>query len=98
LLPPLLVSRLKSSAWKPLVLNILLSFIPGIDLLAHFGGGLFGFALTISFLGHGLVPMDERRPGESIETTRRPWLNVLVVIIALAMALSIGMGMVMARR
>lgn len=98
LLPPLLVSRLKSGAWRPLVLNIFLSFLPGIDLLAHFGGGLVGFVLTISFLGGGLVPMDERRPGADIETTPRPWLSVLVVIIALAMALSMGMGMVAARR
>lgn len=97
LLPPLLLARLKSSAWRPLVLNIILSFLPGIDLLAHFGGGFFGFVLMILFLGEGLVPMDARVPGESIETSPRPWLTWGVVVIALVMAASIGMGMVTVR-
>ena len=98
LLPPLLLSRLKSSAWRPLVLNLFLSFLPGIDILAHFGGGFFGFVLTILFLGEGLVPMDERRPGTNIDKTPHPWMTVAAVIIALAMVLSIGAGMVAVRR
>lgn len=97
LLPPLLLARLKSSAWRPLVLNIFLSFLPGIDLLAHFGGGFFGFVLMILFLGEGLVPMDARAPGASIETEPRPWLTWVVVILALVMAASIGTGMVAVR-
>jgi rhomboid protease GluP len=98
LLPPLLLSRLKSGAWRPLVLNIFLSFLPGIDLLAHFGGGFFGFVLTILFLGEGLVPMDERRPGSSIDKVPHPWMTVAAVIIGLAMVLSIGTGMVAVRK
>ncbi len=97
LLPPLLLSRLKSNAWRPLVLNIFLSFLPGIDLLAHFGGGFFGFVLTILFLGEGLVPMDERRPGASIDKAPHAWMTGAAVVIALAMVLSIGAGMVAVR-
>ncbi len=93
LLPPLLVARLKSSAWRPLVLNVFLSFLPGIDLLAHFGGGFFGFVLVILFLGDGLVPMDERRPGSSPETGPRPLLTAIALVLGAAMALSIGTGM-----
>ena len=93
LLPPLLLARLKSSAWRPLVLNVFLSFLPGIDMLAHFGGGFFGFVVMILFVGEGLVPMDQRAPGVSIETAPRPWLTLIAVVIALAMVASIGMGM-----
>jgi len=97
LLPPLLLARLKSSAWRPLVLNIFLSFLPGIDLLAHFGGGFFGFVLMILFLGEGLVPMDARKPGASIETEPREWLTGIAVILGIVMAVSIGMGMLAVR-
>ncbi|MBK9260745.1 MAG: rhomboid family intramembrane serine protease [Polyangiaceae bacterium] len=97
LLPPLLVARLKSSAWRPLVLNVFLSFLPGIDVLAHFGGGFFGFVLMILFLGDGLVPVDQRMPGASIETTPRPWLSAVAGVIALAMAASVGIGMMAVR-
>lgn len=94
-LPPLLLSRLKVSAWRPLVLNIMLSFIPGIDLLAHFGGGIFGFVLTALFLGGGLVAMDARKPGQSIETSPRPWLTGLAVVLGLAQLVSLVMGIVL---
>lgn len=97
LLPPLFLGRLKSSAWRPLVLNILLSFIPGIDLLAHFGGGFFGFVLMILFIGEGLVPMDKRRADTSIETEPREWLTGVAGILAIAIAGSIVMGMLAAR-
>jgi rhomboid protease GluP len=97
LLPPLLLSRLKSNAWQPLVLNVFLSFLPGIDILAHFGGGFFGFVLTILFFGEGLVPMDERRPGMSIDKAPQAWMTGAAVIIALAMLVSVGAGMVAVR-
>ena len=97
LLPPLFLARLKSSAWRPLVLNIFLSFLPGIDLLAHLGGGFFGFVLMILFLGEGLVPMDARLPGASIETEERPWFTGVALILAILMAGSIGMGMLAVR-
>lgn len=98
LLPPLLLARLKASAWRPLVLNIFLSFLPGIDLLGHFGGGAFGFVSMIAFVGSGLVPVDARTPGQSIETSPRPWLTGLVVILALAMIGSIVMGVLTVNR
>jgi len=97
LLASLFLSRLKSNAWRPLVLNIFLTFLPDTDLWAQFGGGFFGFVLMILFLGDGLVPMDERRPGASIETQPRPWLTGVAVVIALAMLLSIGKGMLAVR-
>jgi rhomboid protease GluP len=92
LLPPLLLARLKVNAWRPLVLNIFLSFLPGIDLWGHFGGGAFGFVLTIALVGWGLVPVDARKTGQSIETSPRPWLTGLAVMIALGMVASLGMG------
>ncbi len=97
LLPPLLLARLKSSAWRPLVLNIFLSFMPGIDIWAHFGGGFFGFVATILFVGEGLVPMDQRRMDASIEAEPRAWLTVVAAILALGMVASVGMGMMAVR-
>jgi hypothetical protein len=81
-----------------LVLNVFLSFLPGIDILAHFGGGFFGFVLMIVFLGDGLVPIDQRQPGASIEKEPHPWMTGASAVIALAMVLSIGTGMLAVRR
>jgi rhomboid protease GluP len=48
LLPPLLLAQARRRAAVPLAINVLYSFMPGIDLFAHFGGGLVGFGLMLS--------------------------------------------------
>jgi len=45
-LPRLIARGLRQRLLLVLVINVALSFLPGIDLYAHFGGGLVGFLLT----------------------------------------------------
>jgi len=47
-LPRLIARGLRQRLLVVLVINVALSFVPGIDLYAHFGGGLVGFFLTRS--------------------------------------------------
>ena len=47
-LPRLIARGLRQRLLVVLVINVGLSFMPGIDLYAHFGGGLVGFLLTRS--------------------------------------------------
>ncbi|MGC9982290.1 MAG: rhomboid family intramembrane serine protease [Polyangia bacterium] len=47
-LPRLIARGLRQRLLVVLVINVALSFLPGIDLYAHFGGGLVGFLLTRS--------------------------------------------------
>ncbi len=47
-LPRLIARGLRQRLLLVLVINVALSFVPGIDLYAHFGGGLVGFLLTRS--------------------------------------------------
>jgi rhomboid protease GluP len=42
LLPQAVAARFRARGWQPLALNFVYSFHPGIDLFAHFGGGLVG--------------------------------------------------------
>ncbi len=45
-LPRLIARGLRQRLLLVLVINVALSFLPGIDLYAHFGGGLVGFLLA----------------------------------------------------
>jgi membrane associated rhomboid family serine protease len=47
-LPRLIARGLRQRLLLVLVINVAISFLPGIDLYAHFGGGLVGFLLTRS--------------------------------------------------
>lgn len=48
ILPPVIASRIKRGLSTPLLINIGISFLPGIDLRAHFGGGAVGLLLALS--------------------------------------------------
>jgi rhomboid protease GluP len=45
--PPGLRSRIRARGWQPILVNLMISFAPGIDLYAHLGGGLSGGALVL---------------------------------------------------
>ncbi len=61
LIPVSMVAHLKKVALFNLALNLGVSFLPGIDLLAHLGGGVMGFVLVWSGgLQRGLGPIGER--------------------------------------
>jgi rhomboid protease GluP len=92
LLPPLFVARLRTDAWRPLLVNIAISFLPGVDFRAHFGGGVVGFVLTALVLTRGLVPVEHRVDADDAEGKPRPGLTVAAVMIGVLMATSIGVG------
>jgi len=91
-LPPLFITRLKQGAWRPLVPNVLISFFPGVDYLAHFGGGIVGFVVTALVLGRGLKPLEERADEGDVEPGPRPLLTLATLIVGAAMLVSVGAG------
>jgi membrane associated rhomboid family serine protease len=85
-LPRLVAQRLRQRLLGVLAINGALSFLPGIDLWAHLGGGLAGFALAMG----GLC-------GRRHEQTREPrvvafgaYVSVAVLVLALALAFAVG--------
>ncbi|MDI1445047.1 rhomboid family intramembrane serine protease [Polyangium sp. 6x1] len=93
-LPPLLITRLKQNAWRPLALNVLISFLPSVDYVAHFGGGIVGFVVTALFLVRGLKPVEERVDAGDVEPSPRPLLSAFAVIAGGAMLASVAAGVV----
>ncbi len=60
LVPAAIVDNLKRAAIINLVINLAVSFVPGIDLMAHLGGGVAGLLLSFSgVLTRGLPPLSE---------------------------------------
>jgi rhomboid protease GluP len=67
---------------QPLVINVLVSFLPGIDFAAHLGGGFMGAALALCF---PVAPgADERR--------WRPWAILGAVLMAASVMTAILNG------
>jgi rhomboid protease GluP len=89
LLPPAMVAGMKGRVWTPLVINALYSLQPGVDMLAHLGGGVVGFALVVTFLTRDLTPVEERPSPAAAEPRPRPLLSIAAVAVAAAMALSV---------
>jgi rhomboid protease GluP len=84
LLPASLAHQLRQRAWTPVVINLLYSLQPGIDLLAHLGGGLSG----------GLLLFLLNRGGTGTEPLKRsPALSALGGLMGLALAASMGLAL-----
>lgn len=96
-LPPILAKRMRGRIAAPVILNVLYSLVPGVDLLAHAGGGLLGFLLGATVLQRGLVPVDQRRAPEHVEVAPRPWLSAAAALVTLAMAASIAAAVIVGR-
>ena len=79
-LPGPLMQQLRRNTVVILVLNVLISFIPGIDLWAHLGGGLMGAALMASrLLSTG---KDLKKIGDKETAGPRPrWIMALAVMV-----------------
>lgn len=98
LLPPLLLADARRRALVPLVINVGYSFMPGIDIYAHFGGGLVGFALMASGLAtRGVAPVWTEEGAAARRAPRASiGLGLAAVAVAAALvgsvALAIGQG------
>lgn len=97
LLPPDIVDQLRKRAWVPLAINLVYSFQPGIDILAHLGGGLVGFLLIAGVLTRGLKPLAEREHPGDAERRPTPAVRFGAAAIVLAMALSVVTALAVGR-
>lgn len=97
LLPHDIVEQLRKRAWVPLAINLVYSFQPGIDILAHLGGGVVGFLLIAGVLTRGLKPVAEReRPGDA-ERGPNPAVTLGAAAVVLAMAMSVVTALAVGR-
>jgi rhomboid protease GluP len=88
LLPPLSLAHARRNAAVPLIINALYSFVPGVDLFAHFGGGAVGLVLMVSgLITHGVRPVWAEGPAP--EPARRgAWGSVVWTLGAIALAVA----------
>lgn len=89
-LPDVIAGSMRNRVWVPVGINALISFAPGIDFLAHGGGGLTGFALVGSgLLLRGLPKAHDARP----RVPSRAWGTTAFILGALQLS-SVGAAIV----
>jgi rhomboid protease GluP len=96
LLPPAVIQQMRSRAALPLIINIFYSFKAGIDLWAHFGGGIVGLVLMLSgIITRGVVPVWRR----DANAPEKPSLGITVAaaVMSLAMLGSVAAALVQGR-
>jgi rhomboid protease GluP len=86
-LPPVVAARIKRGLTLPLIINTWMSFLPGIDLYAHFGGGAIGLALMFGGALRSGTPLPDGPPPAS------RLLKSLAIGVAVAMAASTGISL-----
>jgi len=94
LLPRLVTASQRERAWAPVLINGAYSLQPGIDLLAHFGGGFIGGVLMLTgALTAGMPSAQEAlaRPGQA-----RDGVLVRLTAAVLGLALLGGVGTALA--
>jgi rhomboid protease GluP len=89
LFPKRIASQLRQRLVVVLLLNIVISFLPGIDFYAHFGGGLVGFGLAAAGL---LTPRAAAGAphGEPVQVRLLAVLVAGLMVAAVAIALLSG--------
>lgn len=94
LVPAGVVKNLKIAALANLAINLSVSFMPNVDLLAHLGGGLAGAALAFSgLLTRGLLPLARdpaRRRGSGRRWTWAAWGGGALTVLSLVIACAVG--------
>lgn len=85
-LPGFVSASMLSRVWTPVALNAVYSLSPGIDLLAHLGGGLTG-ALVVVLARRGLgAPGEPRRPSGALTAAALGCLALALGSVGLASA------------
>jgi len=82
-----------SAGWQVLVLNLGISFVPGVDLTAHLGGGIVGFVLgAVAFYPDPGLPPGAPEPGASRGIAQRLYsLGAALAVVALAAAIVVAL-------
>lgn len=92
LLPAPVVTSLRRGMWTPILINTAISFLPGIDMWGHFGGGAAGLVLLLSGAFTGGL-RHEARGGTSTRSTVFAGLAAVLVLAATAsVAAAIAQG------
>lgn len=101
LVPASVVGRLKRAAVGNFVINVAISFVPGIDAMAHLGGGIAGFGLAyFGLLTHGLEPvaqLEGSRDERSGIVRASAIIAVGAVLLSLVTAVFVGRPWELAR-
>lgn len=97
LLPPMVVASMRGRVWMPLIVNLAYSLRPGVDMLAHLGGGVVGFGLVATVLTRGVRPVDQRERPEDVELDKSPVAAIAAIAVSAAMALSVVVALAMGR-
>jgi rhomboid protease GluP len=97
-LPELVTMAQRKRAWTPIIINAAYSFQPGIDLVAHFAGGIVGGLLVLS----GLMTLGIPQAAESNDPMRAPLkesfgLTLAALLGAVAMLASISVAVATGR-
>ncbi|HEX8111487.1 MAG TPA: rhomboid family intramembrane serine protease, partial [Kofleriaceae bacterium] len=98
LLPPLRLAQARRRAIAPLAINLVYSFQPGVDILAHLGGGVVGFALMASgLITRGVDPLWTE--GAEVRRRRRSSgnLTLATLVFAILLAASVVLALVAGR-
>lgn len=94
LVPDGVVKNLKIAALANLAINLSVSFMPNVDLLAHLGGGVAGVVLAFSgLLTRGLLPLvrdPARRRGTGKPWTLAAWGGGALTVTSLVLACAVG--------
>jgi len=95
LLPLLRLDQARRRATFPLVINIAYSFSPGVDLWAHFGGGLVGFALMATgLITRGVDPLwTDHATALPPPHRRGSALTIAAVMISVVLAASVTVAL-----
>jgi membrane associated rhomboid family serine protease len=88
LLPAALAHQLRQRAWTPVGINLVISLQPGIDMLAHVGGGLAGAALV--------YVLTRGAPAEK-PLARSMLTDALAVVVGLLLVGSMGLALAQGR-
>ena len=84
ILPKSLAFSMRQRAWTPVVINVLYSLQPGIDMRAHLGGGLVG----------GLLAVLLTLGAPKLKPVKRSWpTDVLAAVVALLLVGSVGIAL-----
>jgi rhomboid protease GluP len=86
-IPEGLRRRIRASGWQPILVNLIISFTPGIAISAHMGGGLAGGALVLA--GTLIAPR--------VGPAARRWIAPAAAVLTLLMVVSFAAALVTGR-
>jgi rhomboid protease GluP len=91
LMPPGIARNARGRLIQPLLINLAISFLPGIGLFAHLGGGVAGFVLVFSGVLGGPAEESAEWPGRSSWSGQ--WITWAAAALSAAMLVSVVWAM-----